>query len=132
MTLKRIEPFLHVADMTRSLAFYVGALGFRRAHAWPSDSIVRWCRIERDGAAMMLQTFSQNHRPNHEPESGMSLCLYCEDALEQYRAFLDKGVSMPKPFLGNGLWVVRVTDPDGYKLEFVSPADAPEETVYED
>ena len=39
---------------------------------------------------------------------------------------------MPKPFLGNGLWVVRVTDPDGYKLEFVSPADAPEETVYED
>ena len=81
MTLKRIEPFLHVADMTRSLAFYVGALGFRRAHAWPSDSIVR---------------------------------------------------SMPKPFLGNGLWVVRVTDPDGYKLEFVSPADAPEETVYED
>jgi hypothetical protein len=30
--------------------------------------------------------------------------------------------------VGNGLWVVPLTDPDGYRMEFSSPTDAPEET----
>jgi len=28
------------------------------------------------------------------------------------------------------MWVVVFTDPDGYKLDFESPTDAPEETTY--
>jgi hypothetical protein len=30
------------------------------------------------------------------------------------------------------MWVVVFTDPDGYKLDFESPTDAPEETEYKD
>jgi hypothetical protein len=30
--------------------------------------------------------------------------------------------------VGNGLWVVSLTDPDGYRLDFESPTDAPEGT----
>ena len=30
-------------------------------------------------------------------------------------------------FVGNGLWVVPVTDPDGYRMEFESPTDARQE-----
>ena len=33
-------------------------------------------------------------------------------------------------FVGNGLWVVTFLDPDGYRIEFESPTDVPEETVY--
>jgi hypothetical protein len=30
------------------------------------------------------------------------------------------------------MWVTILTDPDGYKLDFESPTDTPEESVYED
>jgi hypothetical protein len=30
------------------------------------------------------------------------------------------------------LWVVSVTDPDGYRMEFASPTDAPEESELEE
>ena len=30
------------------------------------------------------------------------------------------------------MWVTILTDPDGYKLDFESPTDVPEETVYSD
>lgn len=36
------------------------------------------------------------------------------------------------PFVGNGLWVVPVTDPDGYRMELESPTDAPEEVELEE
>jgi lactoylglutathione lyase len=34
------------------------------------------------------------------------------------------------PFVGNAMWVTLVQDPDGYKLEFESFTDVPEETVF--
>jgi lactoylglutathione lyase len=33
-----------------------------------------------------------------------------------------------RPSVGNHLWVVALTDPDGYRIEFSSPSDAPEES----
>jgi hypothetical protein len=30
------------------------------------------------------------------------------------------------------MWVTILTDPDGYKLDFESPTNVPEETVYSD
>jgi lactoylglutathione lyase len=29
------------------------------------------------------------------------------------------------------MWVVILTDPDGYKLDFESPTDTPEESLYQ-
>jgi lactoylglutathione lyase len=36
------------------------------------------------------------------------------------------------PFVGNRLWVVPLIDPDGYRIEFESPSDAPEESELEE
>jgi hypothetical protein len=33
--------------------------------------------------------------------------------------------------VGNGLGVVRLVDPDGYRIEFESPTDLPEEDEFE-
>jgi lactoylglutathione lyase len=33
--------------------------------------------------------------------------------------------------VGNRLWVVSLTDPSGYRLDFESPTDAPEESEHE-
>ena len=43
----------------------------------------------------------------------------------------DANVKQAVPFVGNGLWVTSVTDPDGYHLYFESPTEVPEETIYE-
>jgi len=47
-----------------------------------------------------------------------------------YHTLISRGVSATRPFVGNGLWVTSVRDPDGYRLDFESPTDVPEETVY--
>ena len=54
----------------------------------------------------------------------------CADALAIYHDLISRGLSATRPFVGNGLWVTSVTDPDGYRLDFESPTDVPEETVY--
>jgi hypothetical protein len=54
----------------------------------------------------------------------------CADALAIYHAVTARGVAAQRPFVGNGLWVTSVKDPDGYVLDFESPTDTPEETVY--
>jgi hypothetical protein len=48
------------------------------------------------------------------------------------RDSLSRGLNPSRPFVGNNLWVTSFTDPDGYRLDFESPTDVPEETVYSD
>ncbi len=60
----------------------------------------------------------------------MSICFLCADALAIYREVTARGIAASKPFVGNGLWVTSLTDPDGYRIEFESPTDVPEDTVY--
>jgi len=45
-----------------------------------------------------------------------------------WRGLVARGLSAKRPFVGNGMWVTRVSDPDGYVLVFESPTDAAEET----
>jgi hypothetical protein len=54
----------------------------------------------------------------------------CKDALALYREFKSRGLDAKRPFVGNGLWVTDIVDPDGYRLSFESPSDTPEETEY--
>ena len=58
----------------------------------------------------------------------MSLWFQCEDALALYDEFRSRGIETAEPFVGNSLWDVKLTDPDGYNLHFESPTDVPEET----
>ena len=56
-------------------------------------------------------------------------CLFCDDALSWHRELEGKGIRAKEPFVGNGLWVVPLTDPDGYRVDIEGPADQPEETA---
>jgi lactoylglutathione lyase len=47
-----------------------------------------------------------------------------------YKDVTSRGIEAKKPFVGNGTWVTSVQDPDGYKLDFESLTDVPEETVF--
>ena len=61
---------------------------------------------------------------------GVAICFQCRDALTLYRQFASRGLQPRTPFVGNAMWVTPICDPDGYKMDFESPTDAPEESVY--
>jgi hypothetical protein len=78
----------------------------------------------------MLQEFWKDHIPAGKLGEGMSVCFMCKDALAIYRQVKSRHIQTKRPFVGNGLWVTSLADPDGYRVVFESPADAPEETEY--
>jgi lactoylglutathione lyase len=49
-----------------------------------------------------------------------------------YRELTSRRVGAKRPFVGNGMWVTGIADPDGYQLFFESPTDAAEETEWTD
>ncbi len=123
-------PFFGVANMEASLRFYVDGLGFTVTKTWEPDGTIRWCWLELGGAAIMLQQHLTFQLPASKPGEGVSICFQCRDAIALYLQFTANGLQPKTPFVGNAMWVTVITDPDGYKLDFESPTDAPEESVY--
>ena len=124
-------PFFMVSDIEASLRFYVEGLGFKRTKQWIVDDKIRWCWLQLGGAAIMLQEFAPNSPLSiAKLGEGVSVCFQCKDALSIYRDTLSRNLEPRRPFVGNNMWVTILTDPDGYKLDFESPTDVPEETIY--
>jgi lactoylglutathione lyase len=127
-------PFFAVSNMEESLRFYVDGLGFEMTHKWIDEGTVRWCWLQRGGAALMLQDFRREGGQTWSPEGklglGVSIMFVCDDALAIYHEVTARGIRASRPFVGNGMWVTSLRDPDGYSVEFESPTDVPEETVY--
>ena len=125
-------PFFMVSNMEASLRFYIDGLGFQRTKKWTVDNKIRWCWLQLGGAALMLQEYRPDKIPSNQRGEGLSICFQCKDALAIYHEALARGLAPRRPFVGNNMWVTILTDPDGYKLDFESPTDVPEETVYTD
>lgn len=129
-------PFFRVTSMEASLRFYVDGLGFEMTKKWTpdGDGRVRWCWLQHGNAAIMLQEYRKEGLNSWVPESkvgvGVSISFQCKDALAIYKEVTARGIAAKRPFVGNGMWVTMVEDPDGYKLEFESCTDVPEETVF--
>jgi catechol 2,3-dioxygenase-like lactoylglutathione lyase family enzyme len=126
--LKQVVPFLGVTDMERSIRFYIDGLGFTMKHQWVPEGKLRWCWLTRGGASVMLQEYLEGRRPEGVLGQGMSLCFQCEDAVALYREFRSRSIDAREPFVGNAMWVTVLSDPDGYKLDFESVTDVPEDT----
>ena len=134
--LKQAVPFFGIMNIDASLAFYVDGLGFAIKYRWEPDGRIRWCWLERDGVGLMLQEYVKDGHHGGPPVGtlglGMSVCIMCEDAIAIYHEARARGLSPQRPYVGNNLWVTSFLDPDGYHVDFESPTDAPEESVYTD
>jgi lactoylglutathione lyase len=101
---------------------------------WIDQGKLRWCWLQHGDAALMLQEFRKEGRDSWVPQGklgeGVSICFICEDALTIYREILSRGIHASRPFVGNGMWVTSLSDPDGYRIEFESYTDAPEDTEF--
>jgi catechol 2,3-dioxygenase-like lactoylglutathione lyase family enzyme len=131
VNVRQAVPFFMVRDIDASLRFYVDGLGFRKTLQWVPDGKLRWCWLEIGDAALMLQEYSKSNGnvPTTELGLGVSICFTCNDAIGLYREFKSRGVAAKRPFVGNQMWVTSLVDPDGYRLDFESQTDAPEESV---
>ncbi len=132
MSVNEVVPFFAVKDMEKSVAFYVDGLGFEFKNKWEKDGVLQWCHLQSGGAGLMLQQFkTEGHDARQFSDNkgeGITLCFFCDDAVEFYRNVKSRGIDASEPCVGNGLWVTGVTDPDGYELMFESPADVAEGT----
>jgi lactoylglutathione lyase len=130
MNVKQVVPFFRISDADRSIRFYIHGLGFTMKRRWLVDEKLRWCWLELGGAALMLQTYVKDSRnaPVGKLGQGVSLSFQCEDAVKLYRDFISRGLEASEPQVGNSMWVTHLLDPDGYRLEFESTTDTPEET----
>jgi lactoylglutathione lyase len=133
---RSVVPFLCVSDMERSLEYYLEGLGFSLKNKWVVDGRVRWCWLELGGAVLMLQEFATEGPDSWTPAGkvgeGFSLWFLCEDALAIYRQLKSHAIEASEPKVGNGMWVTTLADPDGYRLNFESETDTPEDTKLSD
>jgi lactoylglutathione lyase len=125
-------PFFMVRDMEASLKFYIDGLGFAMTSKWTPRDKIEWCWLQRDEVSLMLQQPRDQEKFDQKGlrGNGVSTCFQCADALALYHEFMSRGIEIPEPFVGNNMWVVCFPDPDGYRLDFESPTDVPEETKY--
>ena len=130
--IKQAVPFFAVADIEASVLFYVDGLGCKMTKKWVVEGRLRWCWLELGDAALMLQEFPKEGHDSWVPQGkvgeGVTISFQCADALAIYHEITQRGLQASRPFVGNAMWVTSIADPDGYKLEFESPTDVPEET----
>jgi catechol 2,3-dioxygenase-like lactoylglutathione lyase family enzyme len=119
-----------VSNLEASLRFYVDGLGCTMTKNWIDEGKLRWCWLQLGGAALMLQEYHPGSIPESKRGEGVSVCFQCKDALAIYNDALAHNLQPREPFVGNAMWVTILTDPDGYKLDFESPTEVPEETTY--
>ena len=124
---KQAVPFFRVSNIERSLRYYVYGLGFEMTRKWIVEGKLRFCWLQHGEAALMLQEFPKEGHDSWSPKGkvgeGVSICFQCDDALAIYRIVTARGIKASKPFVGNGMWVTSLSDPDGYKIEFESLTD---------
>jgi catechol 2,3-dioxygenase-like lactoylglutathione lyase family enzyme len=107
---ERANPILSVADLARSVRYYVDVLGFTNA-PWGGDDFT--C-VSRDGADIYLSAGDQG-RP------GTWVWIGVGDVELLHAEYMDKGAAILHP-PENHPWALemKVADPDGHVLRFGS------------
>ena len=104
------DPILHVADMARSVRYYVEVLGFTNAE-WGNEDFT--C-VSRDQASIYLSRGDQGL-------PGTWLWVGVADVETLYQEYLASGATIRRP-PENYPWAyeMKVTDPDGHVLRLGS------------
>ena len=114
-----LVPLLVVADIARSLAFYVEKLGFKMTMNWEPDGKLQWCRLERDAAALMLQQACDEDGSPEGRGRGVYFYFNCNDADAEHARLAGLGLKLDPPKVAfYGMNQLYFSDPDGYELCF--------------
>jgi predicted enzyme related to lactoylglutathione lyase len=107
---ERAEPILNVADLARSVRYYVDVLGFANAD-WAGDDFTH---VSRDDAGIYLSEGDQGN-------PGTWVWIGVEDVASLYREYTESGASiLHAPTNYPWAYEMKVLDPDGHILRFGS------------
>lgn len=130
MNFNPLIPELVVADLSRSLAFYRDALGFREVFSRSQEG---FHFLERDGAQIMLVAAGEGRWLSHGESpmgNGMNLAIvlsgFPEGWMESLRPHWFVAPFEHEYEIGDGRVRVEqfvVRDPDGYLLRFLHRQD---------
>ena len=92
---------------------------------WEPEGKLQWCRLQRGGAAVMLQQACEEDGPAAGRRRGVEFFFNCDDADAMYAELSGAGLNIAPPKLAfYGLNQIFVADPDGYQFCFQSPGQA--------
>jgi catechol 2,3-dioxygenase-like lactoylglutathione lyase family enzyme len=112
------RPVLFVADIGRSVDFYVNQLGFTQSWRYEEKGKALVAQVDRQGCALILSSQWQD-----KVGSALMFISLDVDVLLALRAELEaKGVNVKDGYWGYPLMIVQ--DPDGNELYFPYPNDA--------
>jgi uncharacterized glyoxalase superfamily protein PhnB len=122
---RELVPLLFVDDMRLSADFYMEKLGFVMEQKWEPQGKLAWCKLRRDGSAIMLQQANEEDGPAGERGRGIGFYFNCDDVDAMYAEVVARGLAVKPPEVAHyGEKQMSVRDPDGYSLCFQSPAAA--------
>ena len=113
-------PILEVADVKRSLRFYVELLGFSTTYSFPSEEEPAFVSMELDGGGKLAIG-----GPKQGVETGSTaIWVYTDDVDAAVAVLRDAGVRLvsepaDQPW---GERAASVADPDGYTIHIGAPA----------
>ena len=117
-----VVPLLWVKDMKQALDFYRN-VGFKLKESWNPRGTIQWCRVEFQGANLMLQVTdkAQTQQVQAPPDRGIQLYFITDDVDPLYQQFLARGFDIKPPTIEfYGMKQVFLSDPDGRILCFES------------
>lgn len=113
-----VTPQFRITDTPRSLAFYVGRLGFvvDREHRF-APGLPVFMQLTRAGQSIFLTEHTD------DCEVGGAAYFVVPDVDACYKEFLSRGVAVTEPpeDAPYGPREMLLTDPDGNRLRFASP-----------
>jgi len=110
---KALSPMLQSSDLRRTIDWYEQVLGFRCA-----GSVEGWCRLARDGVALMFMT-NAHLGP---PQSTATQYIDVDDVPALWAAIKDRVSAEWGPEeMPYGMLEFAIRDPDGYLLSFGQP-----------
>ena len=114
MRMNALVPMLQTCEMTRTRNWYEQVLGFRCVSSQGDE----WCRLERDGVAIMFM------RNDHlgSPHATATQYIYVDDIGELWNSIKGRCTADWGPEeMPYGLKEFAVKDPNGYLLSFGQP-----------
>ena len=120
--IRELAPLLFVQSIDSAVDFYRDKLGFEVAGKWEPEGKLAWCRLQRDGVAVMLEQAGEEDSPAEGRGRGIIFYFVCDDAAAIHAEISRRGLRLPPPKIAfYGMNQIFVTDMDGYRLCFHSP-----------
>ncbi|MGE3181338.1 MAG: VOC family protein [Phycisphaerae bacterium] len=112
----KLSPMLAVANLQRSIDFYVNALGFRVSSTWGPDDEPCWAMVSNGTVEIML-TVEASDDP---PRAGQTIFyFYPDDVLRLHEKLSESGLVVSKVReTAYGMREFDMLDPDGHRLWF--------------